>query len=92
MILCVGNYGLGAYLGYYKAIPDMQTSSTLCLGSHFVKLPPFLPWDKSAMSLYPQIFLGAYCNVVPDSLQAYVAFSRFDKILGRFLTPMSKRI
>ena len=26
------------------------------------------------------------------SLQAYVAFSRFDKILGRFLAPMSKRI
>ena len=27
-----------------------------------------------------------------SSLQAYVAFSRFDKILGRFLAPMSKRI
>ena len=51
---------------YYKAILDMETLSAEVTGSHFVKWPPFLPWDKSAMSIHPKIIPWAYCNCLPN--------------------------
>ena len=57
----------------------------------------FSQYLSASTNVKNSLFLNPVTEVdilqfVANSLQAYVAFSRFDNILGRFLAPMSKSI
>ena len=75
------------------SLADYRSRSTASLADYrkhtYTYLPTSLSKELHCQShglRETQTYLPAF------SLQAYVAFSRFDKILGRFLAPMSKSI
>ena len=74
-------------MGILNGIEDQKL---LCLVQDNFLTQHVLEPTRATRVLY--IVLSSQKELVYNSLQAYVAFSRFDKLLGRFLAPMSKRI